>query len=159
MREAPLRRRTDMQRHLGIRSNTLFPSFLILITALAPTLSAVEDPVHWTLTFDSKSVPPGSKFLGHLTAKIDPGWHLYSLTTPRPPIATTAVLAESPAVAGFKVYQPKASVKLDPTFKVNTETFGEEVTILYEIELKKDAAAGPLEVTAQVRYKCCNDTM
>jgi len=137
----------------------IFRTFLILAAALAPIFAAVEDPVHWTLTFDSKSVPPGSKFIGHLTAKIDPGWHLYSLTTPRPPIATTAVLAENPAVAGFKVYQPKAIVKLDPTFKVNTETFGEEATFLYEIELKKDAPAGPLELTAQVRYQCCNDTM
>ncbi len=77
---------------------------------------------------------------------------------PRPPIATTAVLAENPAVASFKVYQPKAVVKLDPTFNVNTETFGEEVTFLFEIELKKDAAAGPAELTAQVRYQCCNDT-
>ena len=68
-------------------------------------------------------------------------------------------LAENPAVAGFKVYQPKAVVKMDPSFNVNTETFGEEVTFLYEIELKKDAPAGPVELTAQVRYQCCNDTM
>src|SRR5258708_27072239 len=131
---------------------------LVLIAGLAPMLGAVEDPVHWTLTFDSKSVPPGSKFIGHMTAKIDPGWHLYSLTTPRPPIATTAALADNPAVASFKVYQPKPIVKEDPTFKVNTETFGDEVTFLYEIELKKDAPAGPLELTAQARYQCCNDT-
>src|SRR5258708_3592574 len=108
---------------------------LVLITGLAPPLGVVEDPVHWTLTFDSKSVPPGSKFIGHLTAKIDPGWHLYSLTTPRPPIATTTVLADNPAVAGVKVYQPKPLIKLDPTFQVNTETFGDEVTVLSEIEL------------------------
>src|SRR5882757_670172 len=177
MREAPRQRQTDM-----LKNNTdknvcatrkpvaqaflpvlilerVLPIFLLLMAALGSAFGAVQDPVQWTLTFDSKSVPPGSKFLGHLTAKIEPGWHLYSLTTPRPPIATTAVLAENPAVAGFKVYQPKAIVKLDPTFKVNTETFGEEVTFLYEIELKKDAAAGPLELTAQVRYQCCNDTM
>jgi len=158
-----------MHRYLGITVaqaflpvsflNRFFSIFAILLAALAPMLGAVEDPVHWTLTFDSKSVPPGSKFIGHMTAKIDPGWHLYSLTTPRPPIATTAVLADNPAVAGVKVYQPKPLIKLDPTFKVNTETFGEEVTFLYEIELKKDAPAGPVELTAQVRYQCCNDTM
>ncbi len=127
--------------------------------ALVSAFGAAQDPVQWKLTFDSQSAPPGSKILGHLSAKIEPGWHLYSLTTPRPPIATTAVLAESPAVAGFKVYQPKAIVKLDPSFNVNTETFGEEVTFLFEIELKKDAPAGPAELTAQVRYQCCNDTM
>jgi len=127
---------------------------LVLAVSL---FAAPLDPVEWRLTLDSQSAPPGGKILGHLTAKIEPGWHLYSLTTPRPPIATTAKLAESPAVAGFKVYQPKPLVKLDPTFGVNTETFGEEVTFLYEIELKKDAAAGPAELTAQVRYQCCND--
>lgn len=121
--------------------------------------AAPQDPVQWKLTFDSPSAPPGSKILGHLSAKIEPGWHLYSLTTPRPPIATTAVLAENPAIAGFKVFQPKPLVKQDPTFNVNTETFGEEVTLLFEIELKKDAAAGPVEVTAQVRYQCCNDSI
>jgi thiol:disulfide interchange protein len=128
--------------------------FVLLVSAVA----APQDPVQWKLTFDSQSAPPGSKILGHLSARIEPGWHLYSLTTPRPPIATTAGLADNPAVASFNVYQPKALVKLDPSFNVNTETFGEEVTFLYEIELKKDAAAGPLELTAQVRYQCCNDT-
>jgi thiol:disulfide interchange protein DsbD len=132
-----------------------FAAFLVALVLLS---AAPLDPVQWTLTFDSKGAPPGSKILGHMTAKIGPGWHLYSLTTPRPPIATTAVLAENPAVAGYKVYQPKPVVKLDPTFKVNTETFGEEVVFLYEIELKKDAATGPAELTAQVRYQCCNDT-
>jgi thiol:disulfide interchange protein len=131
---------------------------LFLMAGMASGFAAAPDPVQWTLTFDSKSVPPGSKFLGHLTAKLEPGWHVYSLTTPRPPIATTAALAENPAVAGFKVYQPKPIIKEDPTFKVNTETFGEEVTFLFEIELKKDAPAGPLDLTAQVRYQCCNDT-
>src|ERR1022692_2632784 len=127
--------------------------FVVLVSALA----APQDPVQWKLTFDSQSAPPGSKILGHLTAKLDPGWHLYSLTTPPGPVPTTATLAENPAVAGFKVYQPKPVIKMDPSFNANTETFGEEVTFLYEIELKKDAPSGPVELTAQVRYQCCND--
>lgn len=129
--------------------------FFLVLSALL----GAQDPVQWKLTFDAKSAPPGSKILGHLTATIEPGWHLYSLTTPRPPIATTVGLADSPVVAGVKVYQPKPVVKMDPTFNVNTETFGEEVVFLIEIELKKDAPAGDAELTAQVRYQCCNDTM
>ncbi len=136
----------------------MYRFFAAFFVAMVSLCGAPLDPVQWTLTFDSKAAPPGSKILGHMTAKIGPGWHLYSLTTPRPPIATTAVLAESPAVEGYKVYQPKPVVKQDPTFKVNTETFGEEVTFLYQIELKKDAPAGPAELTAQVRYQCCNDS-
>jgi len=128
--------------------------FLLLVSAFG-----AQDPVQWKLTFDSPSAPPGSKILARLAAHIDPGWHLYSLTTPKPPIATTAGLAENPAIAGFQVYQPKPLIKLDPSFGVNTETFGEEVVFLYEIGLKKDAPAGPAEITAQVRYQCCNDSM
>src|SRR5579864_6831461 len=138
-------RRIDMLRFLA--------GFFLVLSALF----GAQDPVQWKLTFDAKSAPPGSKILGHLTAKIEPGWHLYSLTTPRPPIATTVGLADSPVVAGVKVYQPQPVVKMDPTFNVNTETFGEEVVFLLEIELKKDAPAGDAELTAQVRYQCCND--
>ena len=129
------------------------------VLAIASLFGAVQDPVQWTLAFPPKSAPPGSKILGRLTAKMEPGWHLYSLSTPRPPIATTVGLADQPAAAGVKVYQPKPIVKLDPSFNVNTETFAEEVTVLLEIELKKDAPAGASEFTGQVRYQCCNDTM
>jgi thiol:disulfide interchange protein len=134
----------------------LVAGFLIGLVSL---LAAPQDPVQWKLTFDSQSAPPGSKILARLTGRLEPGWHLYSGTTPRPPIATTAVLAESPVVAGFKTYQPKPLIKLDPSFNVNTETFGEEVIFIYEIELKKDAPGGLAELTAQVRYQCCNDNI
>ncbi len=132
--------------------------FLGAAACCTAMFAAGPDPVHWTLTFDSASAPPGGHVLARMAAKIDPGWHLYSLTTPRPPIATTVVL-DNPVVAGVKLYQPHPLVKLDPSFNVNTETFGEEVTILLDIELKKDAPAGPAELTATARYQCCNDNM
>ena len=132
----------------------LAAGFLIGLVSL---LAAPQDPVQWKLTFDSQSAPPGSKILGHLTAKLDPGWHLYSLTTPPGPIPTTVTLAENPAVAGFKVYQPKPLIKMDPSFNANSETFSEEVTFLVEVELKNDTPSGSTEFTAQVRYQCCND--
>ncbi len=31
--------------------------------------------------------------------------------------------------------------------------------LLFDIELKKDAAAGPADITANVRYQSCNDTI
>jgi thiol:disulfide interchange protein DsbD len=131
----------------------LAAAFFLVLCSL---LGKVQDPVHWTLTLNAKSAPPGSHVLGRLAAKIDPGWHLYSLTTPKPPIATTIVL-DNPAVASVKFYQPQPIVKLDPSFGVNTETFGEEVTFLLDIELKKDAPAGSTELAATARYQCCND--
>ena len=130
----------------------------VFLLALTSLWAKAPDPVNWTLTFESASAPPGSHVLARLAAKIDPGWHLYSLTTPRPPIATT-VTVDNPAVAGVKLYQPQPVVKMDPSFGVNTETFAEQVTFLIDIELKKDAPAGPADITATPRYQCCNDTM
>ena len=129
--------------------------FLLGLSSLA---AKAPDPVNWTLTFDNATAAPGSHLLARLAAKIDPGWHLYSLTTPRPPIATTIAI-DNPAVAGVKLYQPQPVVKLDPSFGVNTETFGEAVTFLLDIELKKDAAPGPVELTATPRYQTCNDSL
>jgi len=124
------------------------------------SLMGAEDPVQWTLTLEPKSAPPGSHVLAKFAAKIEPGWHLYSLTTPKGgPIPTTSSLADGPVVNGFKLYQPQPERKLDPNFQIDTETFANEVVLLYDVELKKDAAAGPAEITAQVRYQCCNDRL
>ncbi len=132
--------------------------FLAVFLGAAALLAAAEDPVQWTLTFDAKSVAPGSHVLARLSAKVEPGWHVYSLTTPPGgPIPTTAALADNPAVESFKIYQPKPERKFDPNFQIDTETFADQAVLLIDVELKKDAPPGPVELTGQVRYQCCND--
>jgi thiol:disulfide interchange protein len=128
--------------------------------ALASVAGAAEDPVQWTLTFDSKSAAPGSHVLGKFTGTIQQHWHVYSMTTPPGgPNPTTASIGDNPAVAGFKIYQPKPERKLDPSFGIDTETFSEQYVLLFDIELKKDAATGPADIAAKVRYQSCNDTI
>jgi thiol:disulfide interchange protein len=115
------------------------------------------DPVQWTLSSGVTSAPAGATVPLHLTAKIDEGWHLYSLTTPAGgPIRTTAELAENPAVQRATFYQPPPVRKLDPNFKIDTETFEKQLDLLIKSELAP-AAAGSIEMTAQVRYQVCND--
>ena len=124
----------------------------------AGLFGAAPDPVQWTLSFDSKSVRPGEHVLAKFEAKVDSPYHVYSLTTPKGgPNPTTVSIADNPAVAGFKVYEPKPERKFDPNFQLDTETYESEVAVLIDIELKKDAPAGPLEITAQARYQCCTD--
>ncbi len=94
--------------------------------------------------------------LARLTAKIDPGWHLYSLSTPKGPIPSTVSLLDNPAVAGYQVYQPQPIVAFDQNFNLDTETFEKEVVFLLLIDVKKDAPAGPLELAAQARYQACD---
>ena len=132
----------------------------VFFLALASLFAAAEDPVQWTLTFDSKAAPPGSHILAKLTGTIQPHWHVYSMTTPPGgPNPTKAGIADNPAVAGFKIYQSKPVRKLDPSFGIDTETFSEQYVLLFDVELKKDAAAGPTGIAANVRYQSCNDTI
>jgi thiol:disulfide interchange protein len=119
-----------------------------------------EDPVQWTLALDSKAAAPGSHVLARFTGTIEPHWHVYSITTPPGgPNPTTSGIAANSAVEGFKIYQPKPERKLDPSFGIDTETFSGQYELLFDIELKKDAAAGPADITANVRYQTCNDTI
>ncbi len=115
------------------------------------------DPIHWSLTLEPAGAPPGARVLGKLVARMDPGWHLYSMTTPRPPIATTVEIEPNPAIAAVRIYQPEPERKPDPNFGTETETFAGEVTLLIELELARDAAAGTVALTARPRYQACDD--
>ncbi len=72
----------------------------------------------------SGKIAPGAKAYLELKATIQPGWHLYSPTTPPGgPIITKIELAESPAIASYTVYRPEPVRKLDPNFQIETETY------------------------------------
>jgi thiol:disulfide interchange protein len=132
------------------------------ITLLAIAFCAfgqgMEDPVQWSLKVEPKSIPPGGKVLATLTATIQSGWHLYSLTTPRGgPNPTTLVLAGNPAISSVRIFQPNPLRKMDPNFQVETETYENQVYLLLEVTTKAGIAAGSIDMSAQVRYQCCSD--
>src|SRR5277367_3459610 len=139
-------------------------SIAMVTLGLAASLPAQkQDPVQWSLSSDVAKAPPGSPIPLRLTATLEPGWHLYSLTQPKPgpdggPNPSTAVLAENPAVEASKIYQSNPEKKFDPNFRLDTETFEKEAQFLIVASFKKDAPLGPAELTAQVRYQVCNDT-
>lgn len=131
---------------------------LLLLLVVSGLPAQKLDPVQWTLSSSIDKTPPGSTVPLQLTAKLDEGWHLYSLTTPKGgPIPTTAALANNAAIASSRFFEPKPDRKFDPNFGVDTETYQKEATFWIEAVLKKDATAGPAELVAQVRYQTCND--
>src|SRR5271165_2063367 len=129
----------------------------LAIAGLSP-LSAKDDPVQWTLEpyKDASNVKPAGHAWLQLTAKIQPGWHLYSPTTPPGgPIITTIKLNESPAIASFRVYRPQPVRKLDPNFQLDTETYTDQAVFL--IEATATSKTGQATVEAAVRYQACTD--
>ncbi len=132
----------------------------MLTAAFLPSLMPAQrlDPVKWAMTVEPVKAPPASKVVARVTATIDPGWHLYSLSTPAGgPIPTTIRIVENPAVASFQVYQTKPITIFDQNFKLDTEVYEKTASFVIQIELKKDVPAGPVELEAQSRYQACDN--
>jgi len=110
------------------------------------------DPVSWTLTSDASKAAPGATVPLRLTAKIDDGWHIYSVTSP-PPTIPLKITFDGAAV---HVFQPKPEEKFDEALGAKAQFYEKEAAFQIPFAIKKDAAAGPLEITAQVRYAACD---
>jgi len=133
----------------------------LLLTILFVAVSGFSqklDPAKWSLEVDPAAIRPGAKCLARLRATIEPGWHLYSLTTPAAK-PTTIRLTDNTLIERFRVLQPKPKRAFDPYFNLDSETFEGEASFLIEAQTKKDAATGPSQITAEVRYQMCNDRM
>ncbi len=129
--------------------------------AFAPLAQSQKlNPVQWTLEPESGRAAAGGEVLLRLTAKMDAGWHLYSLSTPEGgPIPTKVSLAENAAVSGCRVYARAPHRVFDKNFNIEVETYGDQTVFLLVCQLKPNALQGRVEFTAEVRYQTCDDKM
>jgi len=125
-------------------------SALVLVSGLV-CFGAIN-PVEWTLSSDVLKAAPGATVPLRLTAKIDDGWHIYSVTTPPPTIPVQIKFGDDAA----HVFQPVPEKKYDDALGANAEFYEKEAVFFLPYQVKKDAAAGPLEITASVRYAVCD---
>ncbi|MDQ1471127.1 MAG: hypothetical protein QOJ99_2607, partial [Bryobacterales bacterium] len=114
--------------------------------------------VQWTASVDPAAVAPGGTVTIKLQADIDAGWHMYSLTTPPGPIATTIKTIDSPAVAQVAIFEPPPVRKFDPNFNADTETYEGQQVFYARIQLKSDVQPGPVTITLEPRYQTCSGT-
>lgn len=146
----------------------MFKTLLVLLTAVSSLASASiaaaqvpDEPIHWALATekpDAKTTRGGTITLA-LTATIDEGWHLYSLTLPAGgPIPTriTIPTGQEFAAAG-DVIEPATKSSFDSNFNMTLEYFEEKAT--FGVPLKASMAAGWGDVPARVAvsYQTCND--
>jgi thiol:disulfide interchange protein len=130
----------------------------LVSTFLLGSVASAQNPVQWTLSSDVTKAAPGSTIPLKLTATVEEGWHVYALASPAG-IPTTIALADNPSISASKVFTPKPIRKFDPNFQADTETFEKEVVFFLTADIAKNAPAGPLEITAQIKYPACNDKM
>jgi thiol:disulfide interchange protein len=123
---------------------------------LFPALAQGPNNVKWSLSLNPSVAAPGSKVLARLEGQIDPGWHLYSMTSPAA-IPTAIKLAPNGAVDKVRVFQSPPKKAYDPNFQLDTETYEGSAIFLLELQLKPGAPPGAAPVSAEVRYQTCND--
>src|SRR5450755_3208057 len=117
-----------------------------------------DQHVSWTLSVETAAVAPGGKALLKMAGRIDEGWHVYSASTPAA-IPTKIQLAPNGVVEKYRILQPPPKRTFDANFNSDTETYEGDVAFLVEMELKKDAPAGPAELSLSARYQVCNPKM
>lgn len=117
------------------------------------------NPVTFTGKLEPGQLKPGQKAKLSITAKIDPSWHLYSLTQPPGgPRPTRLSIDESgPFKMDGTPQQPKPVTEFDPNFQIDTQTFSNQVTFIIPVMVNADAQPGPQKIVAKVYFQACDD--
>jgi thiol:disulfide interchange protein len=133
---------------------------LLVSLAMAASVFAQQEAT-FDLSVDRSSAKAGETITAVVEARVQPGWHMYSVTQPSGgPIPTTVRLSESPVfeTAGDLV-APAAESAYDPNFDIQTEYYHGVVHFRLPVKIKETAPAGKQDLTVRVRYMLCSDTM
>jgi thiol:disulfide interchange protein DsbD len=122
--------------------------FLFLAVPLFGQTTDKFNHVAWTAVSDTPN-------LVKLTARIDEGWHMYSLTTPPGPNPTTIKVIDSPAVKSIAVFEPPPLRKFDSNFSADTETYEGTQTFYVRLE-GTGKSSDKSTVTVEPRYQTCS---
>src|SRR5690242_1024830 len=91
----------------------------LLLLLVSFTAFGQDQHVTWTLTAEPGKAAPGGKVLLHAAAKIEEGWHLYSMSTGG--AQPTKIAVTGAAVDAVRAFQAKPTVAHDPNFNADTE--------------------------------------
>jgi hypothetical protein len=116
----------------------------------------VQNPVRWE--FSSKKVN-GTTYDVKITASIEPGWHVYSQTTPEGgPVPTSFSFAKNPLLTlqGTPKEVGKLEQRFEPLFGVDVKQFSDKVVFQQTIQVKGKAKTA---LSGSVEFMVCNDEM
>jgi DsbC/DsbD-like thiol-disulfide interchange protein len=127
----------------------------------AGSAGAQERPVVWTVAPGSAAVAPGATTTIQLTAQIDAGWHVYSISQgPGGPIPTRIALAPGqPFELVGTVRGPSPVTRFDANFGINVETYDDQATFGLLVRVGADARPGTDTVTVKARFQTCNASL
>ncbi len=129
---------------------------LILAQAQAQAQEQTPNPVDWSLKM---VVARDGATRAELTAKIEQGWHLYSMKPiadgPRPTRITLP--AEQAFEMDGEIEAPEPFIETDPNFGVEVEYYEESVT--FKLPLKRRAGREGDKLIVEARYQVCTNRL
>ena len=131
----------------------------LLILGTLGSLANAQNPVSLSMSVTPASVPAGGSGTAKITANIEGGWYMYSISQgPGGPIPTRITVGDGPfKLAG--VSGPKPKTKMDANFGINTESYAGSAVFNLKFNAPADTPAGPQTLNASVRYQVCNDSV
>jgi thiol:disulfide interchange protein DsbD len=136
-------------------------AILAILMTLSATAFALDDVVQWSAKLDSaRPLKPGEKVFATLNAKIESGWHMYSITQP-PGGPTRTIISVTPKQvlqAAGTITGPVPQTAYDPNFEMNTEFYEESASFKVPLVVGSSAKPGPATVVIDVLFQVCNDT-
>jgi thiol:disulfide interchange protein DsbD len=114
---------------------------------------AAAQTQHVAAAAEPATAAPGAVALARVTAQIEPGWHIYSISSPG---GIPAQFQVGGAVELARTLQPAPKKSFDSNLGSNVETYEGQVAFLLELRVKKDAPAGPAEIPVSLKYQACD---
>lgn len=130
---------------------------VLIFLSLAMFVHAqVKDPISWSFT--SKKID-ATTYSVVLKAKIEPGWHVYSQTTPDGgPVPTAIAFTKNPLLTlqGTPKEIGKLEQRYEPLFGVDVKQYSKEVVFQQTVKVKGKARTA---LVGTVEFMACNDEM
>jgi len=138
-------------------------AFLIAVPATTSAQQPRLRPVTWSLTVPAtpRSGATGTVTTAQLRARIDPGWHLYSLTQPAggPRATLIEVVGEPPFRLGGAIGRPAPDTIPDANFGIMSEIYDDSVTFRLPIAARSPLPGGRRRLVVAITYQACTSRL
>jgi thiol:disulfide interchange protein DsbD len=133
----------------------LLLSAALFALVLSDASGAGPDPIAWKIQ-SVKNAKAGVKFTVKVVAKIEPGWHLYSMNRlEEGPAATHIWISQGqPFQLAGKIEASEPHLFQDPTFNMPVEQYEGEAQFTLPV---RAAAEGMQNLVVNASYQTCNN--
>jgi len=130
-----------------------FSLTVIASLIFAFVFAQIENPVKWSYTAKRIS---DKVYEVHLTATLDPKWHIYAQDAGDGPEPTTISFAKNPLIKLDEKVKEVGTLEkeYDPNFKSELKFYSSKVSFVQKIKLKSPAST---VLKGTISYMVCND--